>query len=652
MVKSQSSSGASSSRRRKSPRKESSSEQKKKSALKKGKGQKGKGTSSKKKLSSFWGTLVRRALTLSIWGGAVLAVLIIWFSYDLPDTDRLAATTRTPGVTLLARDGSLLATYGDLYGKFVSIKDLPPHVYQAIMAIEDRRFESHFGLDVLGLARAAYTNYKAGRVVQGGSTLTQQLAKRFLISEGLYAHHDRSLRRKIQELILAFWLERQFSKNQILSLYLNRVYLGAGVFGIEAAAQKYFGRPAKDLTILQAAILAGLLKAPSKYSPTANPKASFERGKVVLGAMKEAEFISELDYQCALAQKNRLYDVKQKATFGRYFADWVFETLSDYLGTVHQDITVKTTFDPKLQRIAEKEAHAILSQKDSQKSRVTQAALMAMTPRGAVRAMVGGAKYSESQFNRVTQAKRQTGSIFKYFVFLAALEKGYTLGSQLSDGPIRLGKWQPKNYGWRSRGLLSLQDAFAYSVNTVTIRLAKDIGFKAISGLAHRVGLLSPQPRDLTLALGSGDASLFEMTAAYACVANHGFQVWPYGVQEIYETHSKKSLYKRRHQGDARVLSPQVVKASLSLLQSVMRYGTGRKSTLDRPCAGKTGTSQNYKDAWCVGFTPDLITGVWMGNDDNTSMKKITGGKLPAKLWHHFMAKAHQGLPARSFPES
>lgn len=608
--------------------------------------------SSKKNLKSgFWGPFLRWSLTLSIWGFAFLAVFVVWFSYDLPNTDRLAASTRTPGVKLLARDGSLLATYGDLYGRFTSAKELPPHVYQAIMAIEDRRFKSHFGIDVFGLARAAYANYRAGRVVQGGSTLTQQLAKGFLISEGLYAHHDRSIRRKIQELILAFWLERQFTKNQILSLYLNRVYLGAGVFGIEAAAQKYFGKKAKDLSILQSAIIAGLLKAPSKYSPAANPKSSFERGKVVLAAMKEANFITELDYQCAIAQKNRLHDVKKKATFGRYFADWVFETLSDYIGGVHQDLTVKTTFDPKLQRLAEEEANALLS-KESKKFNVSQTALLAMTPSGAVRAMVGGAKYADSQFNRVTQAKRQTGSIFKFFVFLAALEKGYTLSTQIDDGPVRFGKWRPKNYGWRSRGLLSFQDAFAYSVNTVTIRLAKDVGPKGISALAYRVGLLSPQPKDLTLALGSGDASLFEMTAAYACVANNGFQVWPFGIEEIYETHTKKRLYKRRHQGEARVLTPSIVSSALTLLQGVMKYGTGRKSALDRPSAGKSGTSQNYKDAWFVGFTPDLVTGVWMGNDNNTSMKKITGGKLPAKLWRNFMTKAHDKIPVKSFPHS
>ncbi len=598
---------------------------------------------------SFWGTVVRISLILGIWGTAFGGLVLLWFSYDLPDTARLEQSTRRPGVTLLARDGTLLATYGDLYGKFTSASQLPPHVPEAIMAIEDRRFRSHFGIDVFGLFRAAYTNFKAGRVVQGGSTLTQQLAKSFLISEGLYAHHNRSLRRKVQELILAFWLERKFTKNQILTLYLNRVYLGAGVFGIEAASQKYFGKQAQDLSVLQAAIIAGLLKAPSKYSPTSNPKLSFERGKVVLKAMRDSDFINELEYQCALSQKNRLHAVKQKRAFGRYFADWVFEALSDYIGAVNQDLTVKTTFDPRLQRLAEAEAKKIMSSQ-GQKGGISQVALLAMTPSGAVRAMVGGAKYSQSQFNRVTQAKRQTGSIFKLFVFLCALEEGHTLQSQISDTPVRLGKWRPKNYGWRSRGALSLQDSFAYSVNTVTVRLAQKVRQQRIANLAHRMGLSSSLPKDLTLALGSGEATLLEMTAAFACLANHGFQVWPFGIEKIVETHSGKKIYQRRRQGDARVLAPQIVSDGLEMLQAVMRYGTGRKSALERPSAGKSGTSQNYRDAWFVGFTPDLVTGVWMGNDDGCYMKKVTGGKIPAKLWRSFMTKAHEKVPARSFP--
>lgn len=597
----------------------------------------------------LWGKVAQYLFILFVWGSAGGGLFLLWFGYDLPDIDRLEYSTRRPGVTLLARDGSLLATYGDLYGAYTPADKLPSHVPEAVMAIEDRRFRDHCGIDVLGLVRAAYANFKAGRIVQGGSTLTQQLAKSFLVAEGLYTYRDRSLRRKIQELMLAFWFERHFTKNQILTLYLNRVYLGAGVFGFEAAAQKYFSKRAQDLTLLEAATIAGLLKAPSKYSPTGNPERSFKRAKAVLFAMKRAKFINELDYQCGISQKNTLHAVKEKAIFGRYFADWVFESLSDFLGGIHQDLIVKTTFDPGLQRLAEQEAHHLMTQEAAQ-AHITQVALLALTPSGAVRAMVGGARYSQSQFNRVSQAKRQTGSSFKLFVFLAALEHGFSLEHHIKDTAVRFGKWRPKNYGWRSRGEVSLRDAFAYSVNTVTVRLARTVGVKGIGRVAHRLGLSSPQPKDLTLALGSGEASLLEMTAAYACVANHGFQVRPFGVEEIREAFSGKLLFKRHRPQEKRVLSPLSVHASLEMLQAVLQYGTGRRSALARPCAGKSGTTQNYKDAWFIGFTPDLVTGVWMGNDDGQPMKKVTGGRFPGKLWQAFMTKAHRKIPPKAFP--
>jgi penicillin-binding protein 1A len=596
-----------------------------------------------------WGLFVAKWLViLGIWGLVALGGILLWFGHDLPDTARLTHSTRKAGVTLLARDGSILATYGDLYGNFVELKDLPRHVPLAIMAIEDRRFYHHFGIDVLGVLRAVWANYRAGSVVQGGSTITQQLAKNFLMSEGLFNHTDRSLRRKVQELILALWLEAKFNKQQILSMYLNRVYLGAGTYGVDAAARKYFGKSARELTVYEAAVIAGLLKAPSKYSPTNNPELADERARVVLANMVEAGFIAQPSIEDITKARKEVTKAHFQAGSGRYFADWVFEYLPELVGDIDHDLIVKTTLDPRLQTKAERHLRDIMMT-EGFAANAHQGAVVAMTPDGGVRVMVGGVDYAHSQFNRAVQAKRQLGSTFKVFVYLAALEKGYTPATLISDGPLKIGNWAPKNYKWQARGDVTLRTAMAYSLNTPVIRLTRDIGLKYVQNLAKRLGLTSPQPNDLTIALGAGEATLLELTAAYAAIANHGFGVWPYGITEV-RTKNGKVLYKRQAQGAGRVIEPEHVKNILSMMQSVMREGTGRKAALDRPCAGKSGTSQKYRDAWFVGFTPDLVMGVWMGNDNEAYMEEISGGKLPGRLWHDFMADIHQGLPVKNFP--
>lgn len=591
-------------------------------------------------------------LNIAIWMGAAAAVVLFWFAHDLPSVDKLEHSSRRPGVTILAKDGSLLATYGDLYGQLVGLEELPPYVGQAVIAIEDKRFYHHFGVDPVGLARAAYTNYRAGHVVQGGSTLTQQLAKDFLLQEGLYTYKDKSLRRKIQEVILALWLEWHFSKKQILTLYLNRAYLGAGVFGVDSAAQKYFGKHAKDLTLYEAAVLAGLLKAPSKFSPTSNPELCDKRATLVLATMEDAGFIKPDEKQLALYMKTPLELIKRESTFGRYFADWVHDMLPDLVGPLTQDVIVETTLDPRCQRLAEKESAQILSAigKDA---RVGQLALVSMTPSGAVRALVGGANYTQSPFNRAVQAKRQSGSSFKIFVYVAAFELGMEPDTLISDMPIRIGSWQPRNfstktYQWVPRGSISLTDSFAYSINTSLVRLGQKITVPRIQSMAKRLGLTSPQPNDLTLCLGSGDASLMEMTCAYATFANHGRGVWPYAVTKI-SSASGEVLYTRTHKVAQQVISPQVARNTLALLQAVMGYGTGKKIALSRPCAGKSGTTQLHRDAWFVGMTPDMVTGVWMGNDDGKPTKDVTGGKYPGQLWKNYMEAIHQGVPVRAF---
>lgn len=607
-------------------------------------------TASKKKPSnkkSISLTLLKWSTILCIWGLVFFGAFVVWFSYDLPDTNKLMMATRKPNITILARDGSVLDRYGDYYGKGVHVKDLPKHVPGAILAIEDRRFYDHFGVDVIGILRAAWTNYQAGAVVQGGSTITQQLAKNFLLHEKLYDHRDRSLRRKVQEVLMALWLEHKFSKVQILTIYLNRVYLGSGAFGIEAAARKYFSKSAKDLSPYEAAVIAGLLKAPSKYSPTNDPKRAHNRAQVVLKSMVEANLIPEYIRHIYKDQPDELAIAKSHVTFARYYTDWIVDTLPDLIGDVSDDLVIKTSLDPRLQKIAEENAKKIIAE-EGIKLNAHQTALVAMTPDGAVRALVGGPDYAKSQFNRAVQAKRQTGSVFKLFIFLAALEHGISPSDRISDQSLKIGKWQPKNYGWKSRGDVSVKQALAYSINTCAVRLTQQLQVSTVASVARRLGLTSPQPKDLTMALGSGEANLLELTSAYASVADEGAAVWPYGIEEVLTRHGQR-LYKRRRDRLTRVIEHKNVQEIRSMLEAVMTLGTGRKSHIGRPCAGKSGTSQNYKDAWFVGFTPDLVCGVWMGNDNGKSMKKVTGGKLPGKLWKAFMTQAHEGYQINHF---
>lgn len=603
----------------------------------------------RKKEVSFFSPLfiIKWLVILLIWGSVFGGVMVLWYSYDLPDIKQLEASTRHPGITVLARDGTIIATYGDLYGKRVNFKELPPYVSQAIIATEDRRFYEHFGIDVIGILRAAWVNYRQGGVVQGGSTITQQLAKNFLLTEKLFSANDRSVRRKVQEILLALWLESTFTKEQIFSIYLNRVYLGAGVYGIEAAAQKYFSKPARELNLYEAAVLAGLLKAPSKYAPTTDPQAADKRARVVLANMVKEQYITQEEADSLSLSKKNMEMIQSEATLGRYFTDWVYESLGEFVSDRTQDLVIKTTLDIRLQRIAEKNLKEILAEK-GEAFGVSQAALVSMTPEGAVRALVGGKDYKASQFSRATQAKRQAGSAFKLFVFLGALEKGYTPESTISDMAVHIGSWRPRNDHWQIKGELTLEEALAHSVNTAAVRLLAEVGVDTVATVAKRLGLLSPQPGDLTMALGSGDTSLLELTAAYAAVANHGFEVWPYAILEI-RNNEDEILYQRTKQGTARVIEKDHVVYLLRMLMAVMAYGTGKRAALDRPCAGKTGTTQDYKDGWFVGFTPDLVAGTWMGNDDNRLMKRVAGGGLPAELWRRYMQQAHEGVPIKSF---
>ncbi len=589
--------------------------------------------------------LLRRLATWSlivfIWGLVALTAVVAFYAYDLPDVRSLAEETRRPGITLLAADGTQIASFGDLYGDSVTVDSLPSTLPDAVLAVEDRRFYSHFGVDPFGLMRAMWTNLREGEVVQGGSTITQQLAKILFLTP------ERTLRRKVQEVLLAFWMELEFEKDEILSLYLNRVYLGAGTYGVDAAARRYFGKPASEVNLYESALLAGLLKAPSRYSPSRGEDAAEARTRIVLNTMVEAGFITRRQADYAIQTRERGQTTARWRA--RHFSDWVLAQVEDFIGRVDRDIVVKTTLDSRLQRIAKSEVEEMLEGPAAERQ-AGEAAAILMAPSGAVLAMVGGRDYATSQFNRATQAMRQPGSAFKLFVFLTALEAGYSADTPVFDGPVQIDGWSPGNYNDRYFGEVTLRDAFARSMNSVSARLTDELGPARVAATARRLGLSSHLDETPALSLGVSEATLLEMTAAYAVLANGGHGVYAFGISEIRDREGAL-LYARSGGGPGRLLQPREVSQMNNMLTAVTTWGTGKAAAIGRPMAGKTGTSQDFRDAWFIGFTGNYVGGIWMGNDDNTPMDSVTGGNLPAKLWAGILARASEGVPVASLPD-
>ncbi|MDE2182275.1 MAG: PBP1A family penicillin-binding protein [Alphaproteobacteria bacterium] len=584
-----------------------------------------------------------------VWPYAVVLVLAwstifgsIFFSRflsDLPDVNSLLVNGPSRDITILDDRGRLIAQRGLTQGVMVEVTKLPGYVPDAFVAIEDRRFREHIGLDPIGLVRAAYENMIQGHVVQGGSTLTQQLAK------NLFLQPRRTFDRKLQEAMLALYLEYRYSKNQILTLYLNRVYFGAGVYGIEAASERFFGKRAEQLSLPEAAMLAGSVKAPARYNPLADPDASMARAQLVLRAMEDAGFISDATRAEAEATRPRVVRGTATPSSG-YFADWVIAQINGYIGEAKEAVVVETTFDLDAQAQAERAVTAGLREQ-SAKLHAGEAALVAMTPDGAVRAMVGGASYEESPYNRATDALRQPGSAFKPFVYLAALEHGRKITDVMNDAPVDIHGWKPSDFENEYEGEITLARAFAVSSNSVAAQLTAEVGPKVVARTAKRLGIETPLLAVSSLALGTSGVTPLELTAAYAPFANGGQGVTPFGVVSI-RTKSGKVLWRRTSSGIGEVVSSDNVAALTDLMTQVVDYGTGKAARLpDRPSAGKTGTTQDYHDAWFVGFTADLVCGVWIGNDDNTPMKNATGGGLPAEIFHNFMVDAEAGLPSR-----
>ncbi len=587
--------------------------------------------------------LLKWLLVLGIWAAVAVALVVAWFAYDLPDVSGINNFNRRPSITFVAADGQPIATYGDSYAGPVELNQMSPWLPKAVIDTEDRRFYGHFGVDVIGLARAAFTNLRAGHIVQGGSTITQQLAKNVFLSP------ERSYRRKIQEVMLALWLERKFTKAQILTIYLNRVYLGAGTYGVEAAAQRYFGKSARDLSAHESAVIAGLLKAPSRYSPLADPDRARARAHDVLLNLVET---GDMTPQQAAAADREPLRIAQNTAGGRgtrYFTDWLADSVPGFAGFVDRDLTVVTTLDSRLQKVAEEDVARVL-ERDGARLHASQAAFLVMSPDGAVRAMVGGRDYATSQFNHVTEAHRQPGSSFKAFDYLAAMEYGIRPDDRFSDAPITIGQWSPRNFEREQQyGMITVREAFARSVNTTAVRIAQKIGIDRVIAVAQRLGIGSPLRRDLSTSLGASEVTLYELTAAFAPFANGGTGVLPYAISEIRDA-AGHVIYRREGSGPGQVIQRQPLVAMTDLMQAVVQEGTGRAAMLDRPTAGKTGTSEDYHDAWFVGFTADYVAGVWVGNDNNDPMLRVTGGSLPAHLWHDVMAEAERGKPVKPLP--
>lgn len=587
------------------------------------------------KPSSWKKALIRFFILACVWSFFILLGTILWFAHDFPNVNQLQTNIRKPSITILASDGSVIGTYGDLYEDMVKAEELPPYVPQALMAVEDRRFYYHFGVDIIGLIRAAYTNYRAKRVVQGGSTLTQQLAKNILFSQGGFSVNDRSIKRKFQEVLLSIWLEWKFTKQQILTMYLNRVYLGAGTFGVEAAARKYFNKKAKRLSVFEAAILAGLLKAPSRYSPAHNPQRAVARAKTVLSLMKEAGFIKNPDVYLTEGIKTLGEAQKSSSPLSKYFSDWVYENLPSLIGNIDKDLIVTTTLDPDYQSAAEASVQDHL-EKMGEELKVSESSMIVMTPQGAIKALIGGKSYQKSQFNRATQALRQSGSAFKPFIYLAALEQGMTPETMIADTPVQIGKWTPGNFKWRSRGQVTLKEGLAYSVNSVAVRIGQTVGPFAIARVAQRLGITADLPKNLSITLGSGESTLLELTTAYATFANRGYAVWAYGVEKISD---KKGniIYEHANERGKKLILSQNLSYMNEMMRAVIEWGTGKAANINEEIRGKTGSNGN-RDAWFFGYTPQLVVGVWVGNDSNKPMaRQSTGGRMPARIAGAFL---------------
>ncbi len=580
-----------------------------------------------------------------VLAGLAGAAVVVYYGAELGSSDTWEVPKRPPNIRVLASNGQLLSNRGQTGGEAIGYHELPYYVPLAIIASEDRRFMSHFGVDPIGLAAVAVESLRARSLTRGASTITQQVAK------NLFLTPDQTLGRKVQEALLAIWLEQNYTKEQILELYMNRVHFGSGATGIEAAAQTYFGISARNLSLGQAAMLAGILPAPASYNPRNHPQRAIERQRIALANMVREGYITEQEASSASIDPDRSSVPTRVAGAEYYVADWVETLMNAYLGEVHDDVIVSTTIDWELQKHAEFVVKEAVLEYGSARN-FDQAALVAMDTEGRVRALVGGVDYSQSQYNRAVTARRQPGSTFKPFVYLAALQQGYTPDTLMVDEPLDYNGWSPQNANNRYVGPILLRDALAYSVNTVAARIAIDIGPEYVVETAYRLGFSSNFMPVPAIALGTQEVSLLELTAAYTPFANGGRGVIANVITRITTTDGEV-LYEEVPSGPGQILTSEQVGMMNDMLKTGVEAGTGRGAQLGGwPMAGKTGTSQRSRDALFVGYTASWVGGVWLGNDDDTPMRNISGGSIPAQIWRDFMTRAHQGLTVANLPGS
>ena len=594
----------------------------------------------------FW-FFVRLGFRIAAFVALIIGVATTYYYVSLPNVDELFDARAKGSVTMVDRRGEVFAWRGDQFGGEVRPGNVSPFLTKAIMAAEDRRFYSHFGIDPRGLARAMVVNARAGRFVQGGSTLTQQVAKNvFLTSE-------RTIERKLKEVPVALALELKYTKDEILAIYLNRVYLGAGATGFEAAAQRYFSKSAREVSLPEAAMLAGLLKAPSRFSPTSNMGRAQGRASVIINAMRETGVITELEAEKALKQPATLSREASRRT-GTHFADWVMENGPGFLvQSTTEDVRIQTTFDARVQSMTEAALKHVFDTK-VRKGSPAEAAIVVMNHQGQVRAIVGGRDPRANTFNRATQALRRTGSAFKPIVYAAAMEAGMNPNDTIEDRPLTMtipgsGKWSPKNYSGKYEGAVTLSEALAKSINTVAVRLSEKTGRERVRSLASNLGISSEIANGPAVALGVSEATLIEMTAAYAAFANGGHLAIPTGIREITIRGDEAPVMTASQTANgAKVISENSAAKLTSMMRRVITSGTGRRADLGKiPAAGKTGTTQAARDAWFIGFTGHYVVGVWMGKDDNAPLIGVTGGGLPAEIWKEVMVRLHNGLSIR-----
>jgi penicillin-binding protein 1A len=591
----------------------------------------------------YWGTVV------GVWGLIFIASLVVVFAWDLPDISKLYDVKRQPTISYLDRSGALIAVRGSQAAPPVDLKALPKYVPDAFIAVEDRRFYYHLGFDPIGIIRAARNDIfrrKPGQNLSGGSTITQQLARNIFLSP------DQNWRRKIQELLLAVELELKYSKDEILALYLNRVGFGGGANGIEAAAKRYFDKQAKDLTLAEAAMLAGSIKGPSRYNPVYSPERTAQRATLVLNLMVATKKITPAERDAALATKVVVHRSLANQNAG-YFIDWIDAKVRTLVGEPLEDLVVETTLDLPIQMAGENAVQQIIA-RDAKTRGVQQGALVALDGEGRVRAYLGGSAYDETQYDRAANAQRQAGSSFKPFVYLTAMEQGRTPDMPVVDEPVTIGNWTPRNYTGRYLGPITLQIALAQSVNTVAAKLASEVGTANVAETARRLGITGRIQTDPSMALGAVEVTPVQMAQSFAAFANGGFKTQAYGIERIRTATGGRLLYDRgvERQPRSPVIGSPALQYMNQMLRQVVVSGTGTRARIPGyDLAGKTGTTSDYKDAWFIGYTGGFIAAVWVGKDDNTPMARgVTGGGPPAEIWHNFMAAALPRLRVAPIP--